>query len=110
MKRATLENDRKVREGSTYFHHAAASALDEMGGRFAKVQPTTVTGSTPSAWPKMPEGNPWACDPLPMEPPLGYAIDAQDPVGEPHEIAASRVASDARANDPVSGIKLRRRV
>jgi hypothetical protein len=83
-RRRVMENDRKVREGSTYFQQAQASALDEMGGRFAKVQPTSVTGSAPGAWPKMPEGNPWATNPYPPEPlidgrgegsVLGYAID-----------------------------------
>src|SRR5215831_3066169 len=67
-KKEILEDDRKVREGSTYFAHAQASAQDEMGGRFAKVQPTSVTGSSPGAWPKMPEGNFWAKNEMPPEP------------------------------------------
>jgi hypothetical protein len=102
-RRRVFENDKRVMEGSTYFAQAQASAMDEMGGRFAKVQPTSVTGSAPTAWPKMPEGNPWACDPMPPEPPLGYAVDAQDPVGEPHEIAASQgstVAASAVGGTP----------
>ena len=87
-KKEILEDDRKVREGSTYFAHAQASAQDEMGGRFAKVQPTSVTGSAPSAWPKMPEGNFWAKNEMPPEPlidgtgegnVLGYRIDDMTP-------------------------------
>jgi hypothetical protein len=45
-KREVLKNDQRVRQGSTYFHHAQGIDL-EMGGRFSKVHPTTVTGSTP---------------------------------------------------------------
>jgi hypothetical protein len=40
-RRATLENDRKVREqqerGTTMFQHAQSHANDEAGGRFAAV-------------------------------------------------------------------------
>ena len=84
-KREVLANDRKV---STYLAHAMASAEDEMGGRYAKVQPTTVTGSSPgSAFPRMPEGNPWREEPIGKEAfidgrgeglTLGFEIDRPD--------------------------------
>jgi hypothetical protein len=84
-KREVLRNDQRVREGSTFFAHAAASAQDDMGGRFAMSgQSVSVTGSNPGAWPKMPEGNFWAKNELPPEPlidgtgegnVLGYRID-----------------------------------
>lgn len=122
-KRQILENDRKVRDGSTFFAHARADAELNLGGRYAKVQPTSVTGANPgSVYPRMPEGNPWAKDECPPEPSLGYAIDEQEPVGEPHEIAASRpgdatngdlprMGTDATdAVDVGTGIKLRRRI
>jgi len=82
-KREVLRNDERVRK-ATYHSFAQADADTEMGGRYAKVQPTTVTGSAPTAWPKMPEGNPWATNPYPPEPlidgrgegnRLGYEID-----------------------------------
>ena len=61
----------------------------ELGGRYAKVTKTTVTGSGHITYPQLPEGNPFRCDPVPPESPLGYRIDDLEPVGEPHEIANS---------------------
>src|SRR5215470_14728674 len=46
-RRRILANDKKVREGSTFHAHAIAE-LSDVGGRFANVQPTSVTGSSPS--------------------------------------------------------------
>ena len=85
MKRATLENDRKVREGSSYFHHAKASADDEHGGRWASQNKTQVTGTEAAAlYPRQPSTSPFANDPCGPEPlidgrgegdRLGYRID-----------------------------------
>jgi hypothetical protein len=74
---------------STYFDFAG-DAETEMGGRFAKVLPTTITGSEPTVnYPKLAEG-PWSEGPQGGdEPPLGFDINAQDPVGEVHEQARS---------------------
>jgi hypothetical protein len=89
-KRETLVNDRKVMV--TYLSHAEASANDDRGGRFAVRSPTTVIGAAPIAYPKQPEGSPWACDPMPPEPlidgtgeglTLGYAIDRPDAPAAP---------------------------
>jgi hypothetical protein len=41
-----LRNDQKVR-ASTFLDHARSSADDEAGGRFARVNATTVVGATP---------------------------------------------------------------
>ena len=84
----------KVREErlarNTYLSHASDVEL-ELGGRYAKVLPTTVVGSEPTvAYPKLPSG-PWSADDgVGTEPPidgtgdgnrLGYRIDgAQEPV------------------------------
>jgi hypothetical protein len=75
------------RRGKTYMGQAMGADFD-LGGRFAKVHSTTVTGLTPgSVYPRMPEGNPWATNPYPEEPlidgrgegdKLGYEIDRPD--------------------------------
>ena len=97
-KREVLDNDRKV--SSSYFHHARAAADDERQGRFAAVNPTSVTGSTPaSQYPRQPATSPWSHDPCGLEPSLGYVIDQQEAVGEPHEIAASLASTSVDAGD-----------
>jgi hypothetical protein len=49
--------------------------------------PRHVVGST--AVPRYPAGPNWSADPVGLEPPTGTAIDQMEPVGEPHEVAAS---------------------
>ena len=86
-KREVLANDRMAR--NTYLAHANDAEL-EMGGRFTKLTPTSVTGaSAGSAYPQQPEGSPWHHDPVPDEMPLGYSVDEQEAVGERHEVEAS---------------------
>ena len=108
-KRAVMENDRKVR--STFFHHAQASADDDRQGRFAAAGKTTVVGANPgSVYPKMPEGNYWAKDECPPEPPLGYAIDDQPTTGEVFEVDSGRkdhlqhLLKEMRAREPKSNV------
>jgi hypothetical protein len=93
--RLSAELRYRDRDGrSTYFAHAGDVEL-EMGGRFAKVLPTTVVGSEPVVkYPKLPEGSPWAKDECPPEPGLGIDVNAMEALGEPHEQAASH-AGDA---------------
>jgi hypothetical protein len=85
-KREVLRNDQRVREGATYHSVAQASIDDERGGRYA-ISDTeqTIIGSSPIAYPQQPATSPWHRDPVPDEPPLGYEIDAMEPVGEIHE-------------------------
>src|SRR5262245_39762052 len=84
--RLTAEQRYRQRQTrSTYFSHAGDVEL-ELGGRFAKLTPTTVTGSEGVVrYPRQPEGSPWASDPVGTEPPLGYSVNAVEVVGEPHE-------------------------
>jgi hypothetical protein len=84
-----LENDRKVR--STYHEHAQTDPALELGGRFKKLIPTSVTGSGPSPIPQQPSHSPWHHDPTGDEPPLGYSVEDHDAVGERHERAGSAV-------------------
>jgi hypothetical protein len=103
-KLAALHNSnllRKRAELNTY-HARAQVEADDAGGRYAKLQPTTVIGSTGApAYPQQPEGSPWRGDLIGQEPPLGYSVDAIDPVGEPHEIAeAAAIIEHADASSP----------
>jgi hypothetical protein len=94
QKRSVMENDRKVREASTYFAQAQADLGSEMGGRFKALSPAMVTGSDPTvAVPRMASG-PWSKNEMPDEPlidgrgesnVLGYEIDrpeAPSPLAE----------------------------
>jgi hypothetical protein len=88
-RRRVLANDRKVAEErklSTLLDHANASADDLAGGRFAAITKTTVTGSSPISYPRLPADSPSnQAMMVPDEAPLGFDINAMDPVGEPHE-------------------------
>lgn len=77
---------------ATYHAHAQATADDERGGRFSGVTTTTIVGAGPMTVPKQPSESPWHCDPAGTEPPLGYDINTQEPVGELHEREAARPA------------------
>jgi hypothetical protein len=76
-----LKNDQAVQK-NTFLSHTHS---DE-GGRYAK--PQTVIGATPTV--QYPRAAPnWSVDPTGVEPPLGHAIDAHEPVGEYGEVQAS---------------------
>jgi hypothetical protein len=101
QRRKVLENDRKV---STYFQRAQADADLELGGRYAKVTETTVTGATPGPiYPKQPPNSPWHHDPMPPEPPLGFSVNDLEPVGEPHERQAPAGDAASVASDDAAG-------
>ena len=101
-RREVLENDRQVhadRKATTYRQHAEASVDDDFGGRYARLTPTQVTGVGPVVrYPRLPADNPSNQLALtPKEEPLGYSIEDQEPVGEPHELRASTPASQVGA-------------
>ena len=79
------------RRGRTYQGHALDDELD-LGGRFAKVNTTTVVGAGPISYPQQPANSHWSRDPVPAEPVLGFSVDEMEPVGEVHEVEASRSA------------------
>jgi hypothetical protein len=79
-RRAVLRNDARVREGSTYLDHTT----NDTGGRFAQIGAAYVVGSKSDISGAYPAAAAHQCDPVPDEPPLGYAIDAMsDCAGEP---------------------------
>lgn len=83
--------------GMTLYSRAVADLALEDQGRHTKG--ATVTGAT-----KLPQypaaSGPWN-DPVqvPPEGPLGWSVDAQEPVGEPFEIAASFAIPSNDANE-----------
>jgi hypothetical protein len=85
-RRKTLDNDRRVLEGTT-FHQFGSSGADTPKGRFTAHDSAAVVGSAPL--PKY-EGAPnWAPDPTGIEPPTNIDINAMEPCGQPFEVKAS---------------------
>jgi len=64
---------------------------DESGGRFAKVQPTNVSGKDPATlYPRQPANSYWAePDPSGPTPPLNQDVNEMEPVGTAQEIEDS---------------------
>jgi hypothetical protein len=89
-RREVLLNDIKVHEQTekdTHFSRAQADVELENQGRFKKQTETEVIASKPQVrYPAQPASSPFAHDPAPPENPLGYDINALEPVGERHEI------------------------
>ncbi len=52
-------------------------------------QPNVIGSRVLPEYPGLPSNSPWASDPVPPEPPLGFAIDEQEPVGTSAEIKRS---------------------
>jgi hypothetical protein len=93
-----LKNDALVRKAGTYHGIATADADQDRGGRYAGLTRPSVIGASPITYPQMPEGNPWRCDPVPPEMPLGYDINDQEPTGEIFEQQRS-MSPSTRARD-----------
>jgi hypothetical protein len=113
-KREVQASDRLAR--STYFQHAQADPDLELGGRFKKLTPSTVVGSGPVSYPRLPETSPWSCDPCPPEPTLGYSVEEHEPVGGDAASTTTALAvgeGDPAAQEVVSvavGSKFKRRI
>ena len=82
---------RVIEERRMRSYHGQAQSMDlDLGGRFAKVTKTTVTGTDPVVrYPSLPTDNPWNKDVLPTEPSLGYSIEDMEPTGEAWERSAA---------------------
>jgi hypothetical protein len=68
----------------TYLSRAASSVGAELGGRFAHLAEQTIVGDRIAQlkgaprkylYPWQPPNSPFACDPVPDEPPLGFSIN-----------------------------------
>jgi hypothetical protein len=107
-RRATLENDRLVREaehrrilteGTTMFQHGQSQADEINQGRFAATGVPHVTGSQPiPKVPQLPESSPWsgAQPEPPTEPPLNYPIDT---LTDPEQVLSTPEPSFPGAQD-----------
>src|SRR5436190_20361830 len=83
-----LRNAQRTDAPST-FSQFANSEANSVRGRFAPHETFAVTGSTPAVhYPQLPSSSPWADRP-PDEPPLGWDVNALEPVGEAFEVANS---------------------
>lgn len=70
---------------------SALAGLDtSLGGRFA---PGGYVGGSERTtdYPRLPEGSPWAGDPVGLEPSLGYSVDDLEPTGTAAEVERSLV-------------------
>jgi hypothetical protein len=81
-RRRIMADERRMK---TYHGHAL-DGEPELGGRFKKVNTTTVVGTDPTV--AVPTQLPWHSDVCPPEPPLGIDINAQEPTGEKFEQAS----------------------
>jgi hypothetical protein len=79
----------------------AKGEIEEAGGRFAVERPKPqIVGAGPVSYPAQPASSPWASDPVPNEEPLGFDVNAIEPVGTGPEIEASlKPASDESLAD-----------
>jgi hypothetical protein len=106
-KRRVLANDlsvlRQQREGSTYFQHTHLE--DEGGGRFSAINSATVIGTTPiPQYPELPTNLPSHHDPVPDEPPLGYAVDEMVPLETTAVSSSCGEATDSASADAPSAV------
>jgi hypothetical protein len=73
-----LRNDQRLRNPGSTFSQFAASEASTPLGRFSAISAPHVVGS--ESIPKYPAAF-LQHDPVPTEPPLGYSIEAQEPLG-----------------------------
>jgi hypothetical protein len=84
------------------FHDIAAGEAGTVGGRFAAVSKTQLTGTVPE-YPRLPTNSPWATEPVGQELPLGFDVNAVEPVGTPAEIEQSLQALGEAEGPPSLG-------
>jgi hypothetical protein len=96
-RREVLRNDQRLRDQQareqtgTFLSH---THLDDVGGRWAAISNPHIVGqSAVPKYPELPANSPWHHDPVPDEPPLGYAIDAmpelEPSTTAPHPVEAT---------------------
>jgi hypothetical protein len=71
-------------------HGRAVAEQDTIGGRYAAESKQRVVGSASFKYPQLPEGS-WGNQgvAVPSEPPLGFSVDAVEPLGTAAEIEQS---------------------
>jgi len=101
--RAALANSTGA---TTYHSQASAQIALEQTGRFAalaqeRAANPTVAGAEPFV--RYPGGAAWTRDQNMLEPPLGIDVNAMEPTGEAHEVAASLSAIEKATSAPSPG-------
>jgi hypothetical protein len=91
---------RKSKAGT--YHQIAETEFTGDRGRWTARERSTVIGSEPVTYPKLPDASPWANNPVGQEPPLGFSIDALEPTGTHVEVEQSLQAL-GEAGCPSSG-------
>jgi hypothetical protein len=75
---------------TTFQSFSEVFADEDRGGRYKPETSTHVIGSTPiPKYPELPASSPSHHDPVPNEAPLGFSIDAMEPLGTEAEVQAS---------------------
>jgi hypothetical protein len=102
---ATQAERQEALRNDTY--HGRASHDLELGGRFAAINKPSIIGAASAKYPKLPSSSPWSADPVPPEEPLGFEINALEPVGTAAEIEASlgEAAAPADVHHPPSVVE-----
>jgi hypothetical protein len=102
-RREVLDNDAKVR-GDTFFSRAQSDA-DELsgGGRFKRQTPVTVTGTEAvPLFPRLTSSSPFAGDPVPTEPALGFSVNELPVIGgSPEVVAPDMPVDDGLSRQPL---------
>ncbi len=76
---AALNNERRLRHGdqppSSFFREATKSRTLDGNSNYEAQRDLTIAGEASVVqYPRLPAGNPWAGDPVGIEPPLGEAL------------------------------------
>jgi hypothetical protein len=106
LSRQREQDERQALVGSkgtfTSYRDAAIASLtlESQIGRFNNNDTIVVGSHSGPIYPALPSSSPWHHDDVPPEEPLGYSVEAVEPVGNPDEIAASELA--ARASTPAA--------
>jgi hypothetical protein len=84
----------KTFDKPTTFAAMSQLALDETGGRYRATETTQITGSKTTS--DVLVAPAWSRERAGEEPPLGYSINDQEPVGTPAEIKAAQELAEQR--------------
>ena len=80
---------REVLRNDTHFARQS-NTVDDAGGRYAKLTPSNVIGSTSAPqYPKLLASSPWSQFDQNVEPVLGFSVNAMEPTGTHAEVQAS---------------------
>jgi len=96
---ATQDERKAIVKNDTLFTRQQ-NTIDDAAGRYAKLHPAKIVGSTPAPYPEQPANSPWHHDPVPATEPLGFSVDELPPNsggGQTDDVVG--VASSSPADD-----------